>query len=62
MNIKTIWEEYRADIKAFLYSRVSNFDDVDNLLQDIWIKAHKNIHTVKSEKSIKSSTFALLPL
>ena len=59
MNIETIWEEYRADIKAFLHSRVSNCDDVDDLLQDIWLKAYKNIHTVKSEKSIKSWLFQI---
>ncbi|AFY37881.1 RNA polymerase, sigma subunit, SigZ [[Leptolyngbya] sp. PCC 7376] len=59
MNIESIWDEYRADIKAFLYSRVSNADDADDLLQDVWIKASKKIHTLQSEKSIKPWLFQI---
>ena len=59
MNIENIWKKYQAAIKAFLHSRISNFDDVDDLLQDISIKAYKNIHTVKSERSIKSWLFQI---
>ncbi|MEM9273389.1 MAG: RNA polymerase sigma factor SigZ [Cyanobacteria bacterium P01_F01_bin.143] len=59
MDIENIWEEYRADILAFLHSRVANADDVDDLLQDILIKAYKKIHTVKSERSVKSWLFQI---
>jgi len=59
MNIERVWEEYRVDIKVFLHSRVANSDDVDDLLQDIVIKAHNKIHTVKSERSIKSWLFQI---
>jgi len=56
---RAIWEEYRAGIKAFLYSRVTNPSDVDDLLQDVLIKTFRNFHTVKSNDSIKSWIFQI---
>lgn len=57
INIEHVWDEYQSAIKAFLRSRVSSSDDVDDLLQDILIKTYKNLHTIKSESSIKSWLF-----
>ncbi len=54
MNIEHIWAEYKTGLKAFLHSRVSNPSDVDDLLQNILLKTHNNLHTVKSQTSIKS--------
>lgn len=53
MNVEIIWSEYRSELKAFLHSKVSNTAEVDDLLQEILIKTLSNIHTVKSEDSIK---------
>ncbi|MCK8044191.1 RNA polymerase sigma factor SigZ [Shewanella sp. 1CM18E] len=54
MNIETVWQEYRNKIKAFLHAKVSNPDDVDDLLQEILIKTFDNLHSVQSEAKIKS--------
>jgi len=59
MNVESVWSEYRASIKAFLHSKVSNPDEVDDLLQDILTKTYKNLHRVKSESSIKSWLFQI---
>lgn len=59
IKIETIWEEYRANIKAFLHSKVSNSDDVDDLLQEILIKTYKNTDTLTSETSIKPWLFQI---
>jgi RNA polymerase sigma-70 factor (ECF subfamily) len=59
MDIERVWKEYNTDVKAFLYSRVSNCDDVDDLLQDIFIKACQNIHTLNSQKNIKPWLFQI---
>jgi len=57
MNFEKIWLDYQANLKAFLYSRVSNRDDVDDLLQNIMIKIYQKSHTLKSESSVKSWLF-----
>ena len=54
MEIEEIWSEHQTDLKAFLHSKVSNSAEVDDLLQEILIKTLNNIHTVKSEDSIKA--------
>ena len=59
MSIETIWRDYRSALTRFLQSRVSNSDDVDDLLQEILLRSHKNLHTLKSEESIKSWVFQI---
>ncbi len=59
MTIEEIWIEYGALLKGFLHSKISNQADVDDLLQEILIKSHKNLHGLKSEPSIKSWLFQI---
>lgn len=59
MNLEKIWAEYRTSLKAFLHSKVSNEADVEDLLQDILIKTHQHLHTVRSEKAVKSWLFQI---
>lgn len=49
--------EYRDSLKAFLTSKVSDPADVDDLLQELLLKTHKNIHTIKSNDSVKPWLF-----
>ena len=38
LQLEDVWADYRARIKAFLHARVSDPEDVEDLLQDISIK------------------------
>lgn len=53
MDIENIWAEYNSGLKAFLHSKVSDADEVEDLLQEILIKTYTRIDTIKSEDSIK---------
>ena len=57
MKLEEIWAEYRSALKAFLHSKISNTADVDDVLQDILIKTHKNLGTIRDQQSIKSWLF-----
>ncbi|WP_143731752.1 RNA polymerase sigma factor SigZ [Microbulbifer sp. GL-2] len=59
MTIDSIWKEYRSALKAFLHSKISSPDEVDDILQEVLIKTHKNIHTVRDQDSIKSWLFQI---
>ncbi len=59
MKIEDIWLEYRAALKRFLHSKISNETDVEDLLQDILIKTHHNLNAVKTQKSVKSWLFQI---
>lgn len=59
MDLKRVWDEYSIGIKAFLHSKVSNPDDVDDLVQEILLKSHTNLHLLKASSSIKSWLFQI---
>ena len=59
--IKTekVWSEYRAAIKAFLQRKISDPDEVDDLLQEILIKVHKNLSSLESVTKTKAWLFQI---
>lgn len=57
MNVETIWLEYRARLKAFLHSKVSNPADVDDLLQDISIKTFTGLSALEDQSKVQSWLF-----
>ena len=59
MNIETVWNQYQASLKAFLYSRINDPADADDLLQDILIKSYRNLGSLQSQGSIKAWLFQI---
>jgi len=59
LTLETVWGQYQQALKAFLHSKVSNPDDVDDLQQEILIKTHQSLSTVKDADSVKSWLFQL---
>jgi RNA polymerase sigma-70 factor (ECF subfamily) len=59
MKIDEIWSEYRLALQRFLQSKVSIEADVEDLLQEILIKTHHNLASVKKQNSIKAWLFQL---
>jgi RNA polymerase sigma-70 factor (ECF subfamily) len=47
-----IWEEFNQELHRFIARRVSNVDDVDDLLQDIFIKIHTRIGTLADSERL----------
>ena len=59
MNIEKLWQEYQTALKKFLHSKINNPSDIDDLMQEIFIKTYQNIHTVKDISKVKSWLFQL---
>lgn len=59
LSLEQVWGQYQQGLKKFLHSKVSNPDDVDDLQQEILIKTHQNLHTLKDADSVKSWLFQL---
>lgn len=52
-NTKTIWEEFSNQLQKYILKRVNNFDDAEDILQDVFVKIHlKKNSVVESEKLI----------
>jgi len=59
LSIESIWQQYSGSLKAFLRSKISNPDDVEDLLQEVLIKTHNSIGTLRSQEKLKPWIFQL---
>ena len=49
-----IWEEFSVPLKGFIKKRVTNEQDADDILQEIFIKIHNNIGNLMNENKINA--------
>jgi len=54
MNTQQVWETYNQDVKKFILSKVKNEEEANDILQDIFIKIHTKLDTVKDFSKVKS--------
>lgn len=59
MTLEEIWQQYRARLKAFLHSKVSNPADVDDLLQEISIKTFIKLDTLGDPTKVQAWLFQI---
>jgi RNA polymerase sigma-70 factor, ECF subfamily len=59
MSIEEVWNNYGNLLRGFLLSKVKNSDDAEDLLQEILIKTHKNMGSLKDPKKFKSWLFQI---
>lgn len=53
-DIPGTWKTLNSDLRKFIFSRVRNDDDTDDIMQELYIKIHDNIGTLKDSVKIKS--------
>ena len=59
MNIEHIWNDYGNLLRGFLVSRVNDPDDAEDLLQEILIKTHNHMDSLKGPKKFKAWLFQI---
>jgi len=59
MDIEQIWNDYGNLLRRFLLSKVNNPDDAEDLLQEILIKTHKKLGSLKDPKYFKAWLFQI---
>jgi RNA polymerase sigma-70 factor (ECF subfamily) len=59
MTTTTIWIEFSESLKRFILSRVKDEDATNDLLQEVFIKIHLKMNTIKKQGSIKSWVFTI---
>ncbi|WP_297921090.1 RNA polymerase sigma factor SigZ [Metallibacterium sp.] len=53
------WQEHKTRLRGYIAKRVREHDAVDDILQDVFLKAHTNLHTVKSHGRIAAWLFRI---
>ena len=54
MSTIKVWNEFHERLLAFIVSRVSNHEDANDILQDVFIKIHQKLDSLKDSKKLKS--------
>ena len=54
MNIEQIWQEFYSPLKGFVAKRVSNHSDVDDILQNVFMKIANHIAELKDSQKIST--------
>lgn len=53
-STEQIWEEFSSELRSYILRRVSNPSQIDDILQDVFIKIHSNIDFLKEDTKIRS--------
>ncbi|GEA60176.1 RNA polymerase sigma factor SigZ [Vibrio comitans] len=48
------WQNHKTQLRSYVSKRIDDIDAVDDILQDVYIKASSNLHQLKSKGSLKS--------
>ena len=59
LNLHTIWKEFRVSLKQFIRSRVSNEQDSEDILQEVFIKIHKHLPNLNEEERVHSWVYQI---
>ncbi len=58
-DFEILFKEHQANLKSFIYRLVTNTEDVEDLCQETFIKAYKNIQSFKENSTFKTWLFAI---
>lgn len=59
MPITDFWQEHKSRLRGYIAKRVHESAAVDDILQDVYLKAYTSLHTVKSHGSITAWLFRI---
>ena len=59
LAIESVWQAYSQSLERLLRAKVANSADVDDLLQEVLIKTHQQIGTLRSSDKLKPWLYRL---
>lgn len=58
-TMSTLWEEYKARLRGYVAKRVDDRDAVEDILQDVFLKAHQNLPDLKARDRVAAWLFRI---
>ena len=52
-KVEYLWKDFESKLRSFIYSKVPDKAITEDILQDVFIKIHLKIHTLKDESKLK---------
>lgn len=59
VKAELVWQNFYKELQLFIYKRVSSPADAEDILQDVFMKVHKNLRNLKEEAALKSWLYLL---
>ena len=59
MDASIVSNEFRKSLKRFIRSKVSNKQDAEDILQEVFIKIYKNVATVHEDEKIQAWVYQI---
>lgn len=54
ITTEKVWEEFHPGLKQFILKRVSDEQNAEDILQDVFLKIHTHIDTLRDEEKLQS--------
>jgi RNA polymerase sigma-70 factor, ECF subfamily len=54
MTTEKVWEEFHPGLKQFILKRISDEQSAEDILQDVFLKIHARISTLRDEEKLQS--------
>ncbi len=58
-QIEEIWKDLHQELKKFIFSKVRDIDKCEDILQDVFLKIHINIHTLSDCSKLTSWVYQI---
>lgn len=53
-NTQNIWKEFHQQLGLFVRKRIGNKEDAEDILQEVFVKIHKNLANLKQEDNLRA--------
>jgi len=59
LSTEKVWEDFSSSLRVFIGRRVSNSSHAEDILQDIFVKIHKNISSIEDDTKLRSWVYQI---
>ncbi|WP_255407501.1 MULTISPECIES: RNA polymerase sigma factor SigZ [unclassified Cohnella] len=59
MNVEQLWEEYREQIRNFVWHKTNNHADTEDIVQMVFMKAHEGMARLQDEEKRRAWIFQI---
>ena len=54
-----VWDEFHDNVYGFILKRVQNTSDASDILQDVFVKIHTSLHSLKDESKVEAWVYQI---
>ena len=58
-DVKTLWQEFHQRLRRFILQRVNNPVDADDILQEVFVRIHQHLTTIRDCDRLQSWIFQI---